>query len=153
MFLGLSLSTISQNLGTGKIGRLAGAAFLCTIYHMAKKRKEILALAKTVTANRAARLYRLLTLLGKGPQTRAGLTRRLKVGVRDFYRDLVVLNKVGIEVILEDGHYLLAEESALAIDRLPFPDPGLTLGEARQLAKGRSKAHRKLKEQIDQIVK
>jgi predicted DNA-binding transcriptional regulator YafY len=119
---------------------------------MAKKRKETPA-AKTVTANRAGRLFRLLTLLGKGPQTRAGLTRRLKVGVRDFYRDLVVLNKVGIEVILEDGRYLLAEESAQAIDRLPFPDPGLTLGEARQLAKGRSKAHKRLKEQIDQIVK
>ena len=95
----------------------------------------------------------MLTLLGKGPQTRAGLTRRLKVGVRDFYRDLVVLNQVGIEVILEEGRYLLAEESTKAIDSLPFPDPGLTLGEARQLAKGRSRAHKKLKEQIDQIVK
>jgi len=137
----------------GKLRSLAGIGFLCTIYHMAKKRKVIPALAKTVTANRAARLYRLLMLLGKGPQTRAGLTRRLKVGVRDFYRDLVVLNKVGIDVILENGRYLLAEDSTQAIDRLPFPDPGLTLGEARQLAKGRSRAHKKLKEQIDQIVK
>jgi hypothetical protein len=142
-----------HKLGMGNLGRLVWIAFLCTIYHMAKKRKETIALAKTVTANRAARLYRLLMLLGKGPQTRAGLTRRLKVGIRDFYRDLVVLNKVGIEVILEDGRYLLAEESTQAIDRLPFPDPGLTLGEARQLAKGRGRAHKKLKEQIDQIVK
>jgi len=31
--------------------------------------------------------------------------------------------------------------------------PGLTLGEATQLARGRSKAHRKLKQQVDQITK
>jgi hypothetical protein len=39
------------------------------------------------------------------------------------------------------------------VARLPFPDPVLTLGEAQQLAKGRSPAARKLKQQIDRIVK
>jgi hypothetical protein len=119
---------------------------------MAKKR-TVTPIVRTVTANRAARLFRLLTLLGKGPQARAGLTRRLRVGVRDFYRDLVVLNTVGINVNLENGRYALLEKVADAIERLPFPDPNLTLGEARQLAKGRSRAHRKLKGQIDEIVK
>jgi len=109
--------------------------------------------ARSVTANRAGRLYRLLTLLAKGPQTRSALTRRLKLGVRDFYRDLVVLQKAGISVGLVDGRYALGEPAAGAIERLPFPDPGLTLGEARLLAKGRSQAHRRLKSQIDQIVK
>jgi hypothetical protein len=112
--------------------------------------------AGSVTANRAARLYQLLTLLSRGPQTRLSLTRRLKVGVRDFYRDLALLQKVGIGVELEQGRYLgryrLSEAAQHAIERLPFPDPGLTLGEARQLAKGRTQAHRKLKGQIDQIV-
>ena len=121
---------------------------------MAKKRKETpTSPARTVTANRAARLYRLLTILSKGPKSRAGLIRTLRVGVRDFYRDLVVLESVGIRVQLVSGRYTLSESVANAIDRLPFPDPGLTLGEARQLAKGRSKAHRKLKDQIEQIVK
>ena len=120
---------------------------------MAKKRSPPPPAAKTVTANRAARLYRLLTIIGKKPQTRTALTRRLKVRIRDFYRDLVVLNKVAIEINLVNGRYILADAVAGALDRLPFPDPGLTLGEARQLAKGRTGAHRKLKDQIDLIVK
>jgi hypothetical protein len=45
----------------------------------------------------------------------------------------------------------LAEDSAQAIERLPFPDPGLTLGEARQLARGRSDAHKKIRKQLHQI--
>jgi len=40
-----------------------------------------------------------------------------------------------------------------AIARLPFPDPVLTLGEARELAKGRNLAQRKLKQQITWIIK
>jgi hypothetical protein len=122
--------------------------------NMAKKRRPTSTpAARTVTANRAARLFRLLTLLSKGSQTRSVLTRRLKLGVRDFYRDLVVLQKVGIGVELSEGRYSLGEPAVEAIERLPFPDPGLTLGEARSLSKGRTPAHRKLKSQIDQIVK
>src|SRR5438445_3186817 len=111
---------------------------------MAKKRKPISTpAARSVTANRAARLFRLLTLLSRGPQARSVLTRRLKVGVRDFYRDLVILQKVGIGVELIDGRYSLGEPALHAIERLPFPDPGLTPGEARSLSKGRTAAHRK----------
>jgi hypothetical protein len=120
---------------------------------MAKKRKPPPPPAKSVTANRAARLHRLLTILGKKPQTRAALARRLQVGIRDFYRDLVVLNKVGIAITLVQGRYSLEDSLVEALDRLPFPDPGLTLGEAKQLAKGRTLAHRKLKDQIAAIVK
>ena len=119
---------------------------------MAKKRQEPTSPATTVTADRAARLYKLLNLLGQGPQTRAGLTRRLKLEVRGFYRDLEVLRIVGIAVDLVNGRYVLLEDLAGAIARLPFPDPGLTLGEARLLAKGRSRAHRKLKDQLEVII-
>jgi hypothetical protein len=105
-----------------------------------------------VTAERAARLYRLLHLLGGGPQTRAALTRRLRLDVRGFYRDLELLRSAGIVVPLADGRYTLDEPAADAAARLPFPDPRLTLGEATLLAKGRTRAHRKLKEQIAQIV-
>jgi hypothetical protein len=105
----------------------------------------------SVTPERAGRLFRLLTLLGAGPQTRATLTRRLRLGVRGFYRDLEVLREVSIQIALTNGKYSLLEPAAQAIHRLPFPDPGLTLGEARQLARGRLGAHKKIRQQLDKI--
>jgi hypothetical protein len=105
----------------------------------------------SVTPERAGRLFRLLTLLGVGPQTRRNLTRRLRLGVRGFYRDLEVLRDVGIQVALAQGKYSLLEEAAPAIERLPFPDPGLSLGEARQLARGRLSAHKKIRKQLEKI--
>jgi hypothetical protein len=120
---------------------------------MAKKRSPPPAAATTVTADRAARLYKLLNLLGGGPQTRAALTRRLHLGVRGFYRDLEVLREVGIAVELADRRYQLREDLEGAIDRLPFPDPGLNLGEVRLLAKGRTPAHRKLRSQLNAIIR
>src|SRR4051812_33607289 len=120
---------------------------------MAKKRKPTPKPGATaITAERAARLYRLLALLGQKPQTRAALAARLKTGVRGFYRDLEVLRKVGIAVTLTAGRYVLQGTAAEAQARLPFPDPGLSLGEAQALAKGRSAAHRKLKGQIEDIT-
>lgn len=117
---------------------------------MAKKPASLL---KTVTADRAARLYRLLRLLGEGPQSRAALTRRLRLDVRGFYRDLELLRAAGIDVPLEGGRYSLTGRLDQAVARLPFPDPHLTLGEAVLIARGRSPAHRKLKEQINHIVR
>lgn len=119
---------------------------------MAKKSAAPPPPTSAVTADRAARLYRLLTLLGKGPQSRAGITRRLGLGIRGFYRDLEALRAVGIIVDLVRGKYSLTDNPAETVRRLPFPDPGLTLGEAQQLAKGRSPAHRKLRKQIGEII-
>ena len=116
-------------------------------------KKTIQENAKTVTADRSKRLYRLLKLLGAGPQTRAGLVRRLRLGIRGFYRDLEVLRDVGIIVHLAKGKYFLEENADTAIERLPFPDPLLSLGEARQLAKGRGPVHKKLKALLEQIEK
>ena len=59
----------------------------------------------------------------------------------------------GVAVTLDDGQYKLAEELAVALSRLPFPDPLLTFGEARQLARGTSAAHRRIQEQIDRAAK
>ena len=120
---------------------------------MAKKSKPSPEAAATaITTARAARLYQLLALLGEKPQTRAVLTRRLKLGLRGFYRDLVALRSIGIRVELVKGRYVLEGSTDDAQARLPFPDPGLTLGEAQQVARGRSAAHRKLKEQIEDIT-
>lgn len=116
---------------------------------MAKKRAA--PTAASVTAERAGRLFRMLTLLAVGPQSRTTLTRRLRLGVRGFYRDLEVLRDAGIQVVLANGKYALLEDAAAAIERLPFPDPGLTLGEARQLARGRHDANKKIRQQLHKI--
>ena len=62
---------------------------------MARKRAKPLE-SKPVTADRAARLYRLLQLLSRGPQPRATLIRRLRLNIRGFYRDLDLLRKAGV---------------------------------------------------------
>lgn len=114
-------------------------------------KKNSVSARPSVTHERAGRLFRLLVLLGAGPQTRKTLTRRLRLGVRGFYRDLEVLRLVGIQVVLAQGKYTLQDDAVLAIERLPFPDPGLTLGDARVLARGRFGPHKKIREQLDKI--
>ena len=108
---------------------------------------------KAVTADRAARLYKLLRLVGASPQKRESLTKRLRLDVRAFYRDLETLHAWGIVVQLVNHRYVLEVDVDDAIARLPFPDPRLTLGEVQLLAKGRTQAHRKLQRLIAQIVK
>ena len=116
---------------------------------MAVKKSEAVA----VTIERAQRLFRLLKLLGKGPQTRDSLTRKLRLAIRGFYRDLEVFREVGIHVKLHDSRYHLQDDLDAALDRLPFPDPNLTLGEARQLGRGRTPVQRKIKGLLDKIEK
>jgi hypothetical protein len=121
---------------------------------MAKQRREgATGPSRAVSAERSARLSRLLLLLGPGPQTRAALIRRLRLDVRGFYRDLELLRASGIAVSLQGRRYILDEPLQQAVNRLPFPDPHLTLGEALLLAKGRTQAHRKLKAQLAEILR
>jgi predicted DNA-binding transcriptional regulator YafY len=122
-----------------------------TIIPMAKRKPKSVPATGAVTAERAARLVRLLKFLGNGPQTRTNIMKKLRLGVRGFYRDLESLRQVAIEVQFTHGRYRLAEHMALALERLLFPDPGLTLGEARQLARGRSKAHKKIRDLLSKI--
>jgi len=106
-----------------------------------------------VSAERKSRLLQLVRVLGTGPQTLSALRRRLRLDVRGFYRDLELLRTVGIQVSLQEQRYKLEDKLKEALERLPLPDPGLTLGEARQLAKGRTPAHRKLKDQITRFIR
>lgn len=101
-----------------------------------------------VTPDRAERLYRLLRLLGNGARSRASVLRQLRLNIRGFYRDLEVLRAVGVRVELTNGHYTLLDDLADAVERLPFPDPCLTVGDARQLARGRSRAHEKIRQRL-----
>jgi len=104
-----------------------------------------------VTPDRFARLVRMLRLLADRPLTRVALTRRLKLDIRGFYRDLGLARAAGVPLDLVDGRYRLTGNLEVALGLLPFPDPHLTLAEVRVLASGRTPAHRKLREQVERI--
>src|SRR5262245_47705673 len=108
--------------------------------------------APGVTLERAVRLCRLIRLVSPRGQSRATLLRRLKLDVRAFYRDLEALTKIGLTVELREGKYTLKGDAEQALQRMPFPDPQLNVGEAIQLSKGRSAAHRKLRALLKAIV-
>jgi hypothetical protein len=122
---------------------------------MAKKRKPAAKPALStagVTPERFVRLYRMVKLLAGSAQTREMLARRLRLDVRGFYRDLDLLRSSGVSVALIASRYTLEQDSVDALALLPFPDPHLTLGAAKTLAKGRSPVHRALAETIVRIV-
>ena len=101
---------------------------------------------------RSARLCRLVSLVAGKGASRALLLRRLRLDVRTFYRALEALREVGVVVELKEGKYVLAGDADAAVDRLPFPDPQLSLGEARQLGKGRGAVHRKIKAILAEVL-
>jgi hypothetical protein len=116
-------------------------------------RNKVEDLSVSLTGQRAARLYRLLTLLGDGPQDRQQILRKLKIDVRGFYRDLEALRGIGIEIQTRDDYrYCLTLHLEDALARLPFPDPGLNFRDVQQLAKGETSAHRKLKQRINTFL-
>jgi hypothetical protein len=104
-----------------------------------------------VTPDRFARLVHLLHLLADKPLSRDALTRRLHLDIRGFYRDLGLARAAGVAVELMDGRYHLTGGLDAALGLLPFPDPHLTLAEVRVLAKGRTPAHRKLRDLLEHI--
>ena len=101
-----------------------------------------------VTAERFRRLHALVDLLSTAPRTRPALLVSLAVDVRAFYRDLGLLRASGIAITMRSGVYALGEPPADAVAKLPFPDPLLTLGEARALARGKSPPHASLAAKI-----
>jgi hypothetical protein len=110
-------------------------------------------LPASVSLERASRLYRLVELIGDGPRTRAMILNKLKIDIRTFYRDLELLRENKIEISLDRRKYSLLIPEKIAVSLLPFPDPGLSLGDAQVLAKGRTKIHKKLRDLLKQIVK
>jgi predicted DNA-binding transcriptional regulator YafY len=120
---------------------------------MAKSRQSPAA-EKTpgVTLERAVRLCLLIRMIAGTGLTRAALLKRLKLDVRGFYRDLETLGKIGVVVEMKEGKYTMRGDPITALLLMPLPDPQLTLGEAQQLSKGRSAAHRKLQALLKAIL-
>ena len=105
-----------------------------------------------VTAERFRRLVRMVQLLGEAPRTREQLLAYLEFDIRGFYRDLELLRSMSVTVTLSNGKYNLVGSLADLLPRLPYPDPRLTLGEMRRLARGRSQLHETLQEQIEGLL-
>src|SRR5262249_30675546 len=84
---------------------------------------------RTVTQDRCRRLARLIQLLGNGPRDRPSLLKALRLELRGFYRDLDFVRDAGIPITVNQHRYQLKVPAREAIRMIPFPDPGLTLGE------------------------
>lgn len=109
-------------------------------------------LRSAVTAERFARLVRLVRALTNKGQSRQQITKHLGLDVRGFYRDLELLRSAGIVVVLTEGIYTLKEDVEEVLARLPFPDPHLSLGDVQQLSRGRSRVHQQLQERIAKLL-
>jgi predicted DNA-binding transcriptional regulator YafY len=104
-----------------------------------------------ITLLRASRLYRLVVLLAKGSQSRETLGKTLGIGLRTFYRELELLRRCGVKIQLREGKYLLGQSADKAEALLPFPDPGLSFAEMRELASGPGEASRRLAALLAQV--
>lgn len=107
---------------------------------------------RAVTADRVARLYRLVSHLASKPVPRQSLLKRFGMNQRSFYRDIEFLRSIGISVVAADTKYSLQIDFDAALARLPFPDPALTLGQAIVLAKGKTAAHKAMQLRVKAIV-
>jgi hypothetical protein len=105
-----------------------------------------------ISMERAGRLYHLLAALAEGAESRATLMKRLRSGLRTFYRDLDLLRSLGVDVRTEVDGYSLHTSLEEALSYVPFPDPELTFGDVMTLMRGRSQAHRKLKQLFQQTT-
>lgn len=106
----------------------------------------------SISLDRCQRLCRLVNLLAEQSHTREALSRKLGIDMRGFYRDLVIVRQSGVPIKVDEGRYVLGETLTTALDRLPFPDPLLSLGEARTLVQGSSPGARKLRDLIGRIT-
>jgi hypothetical protein len=105
-----------------------------------------------ITLDRAARLHRMVSRLGEGPQGREALLATLGIGLRTFYRELELLRRRGVKVRLVQKQYALQGTVQEAEGRLPFPDPQLSFAEMSELARGPGPAARRLAELLAGVV-
>lgn len=87
-----------------------------------------------ISAGRASRLRRIVILLGQKARRREDILTEIGIGLRTYYRELVLIKRCGIKVTLRDGAYGLGTSVADAEGKLPFPDPQLSFAEMIELA-------------------
>jgi predicted DNA-binding transcriptional regulator YafY len=105
-----------------------------------------------IAVHRAARLYRLVTLVGDRAKPRDWLLKKLRIDVRSFYRDLEFLRGLDVEITTVNGSYVLSSGLDDALGKIPFPDPGFSVRDALHLMSGSTAAKKKLKKAIDAVV-
>ena len=71
------------------------------------------------------------------------LLAELAIGLRTFYRELVLLKRCGIKVELTGKTYTLKSSAEEAGGGLPFPDPQLSFAEMAELSRGTGPAARR----------
>lgn len=105
-----------------------------------------------ISLGRAARLYRLVAILGERPRDRDSLLADLAVGLRTFYRELDLLRRCGIKVRRDGRSYDLKTSPDDARGRLPFPDPQLSFAEMAELSRHDGEASRRLAGLLEAVI-
>ena len=105
----------------------------------------------SLTPERATRLYQFLSLLESGPKTRPQLEKKLKIGLRTFYRDLEVLRAMDIDVATQNKKHVLNDRDWKS--KLRVPDPCLSFAEAEALASGKSAANKKIAAMVADLTR
>ena len=90
-------------------------------------------------------------MLESAPATRLQLMRKLKVGMRTFYRDLDLLRRWEVNITHQARKYHMEEKGDWRA-KLPFPDPELSFADAEVLSRGNSKASKRLKEMLNSLT-
>jgi predicted DNA-binding transcriptional regulator YafY len=108
--------------------------------------------SSSVTPERASRLAKFVKLIAKTPRSRSVLLDKLDIDLRGFYRDVKTLRALRVGVSNRGDQYQLDEDLDDARGKLPCPDPQLTLAELKQLTKGTTDAHKKLRKLLENIV-
>jgi len=76
----------------------------------------------------------------------------MRVGLRTFYRELVLLRRCGVKVRHKAKLYHLMHTATEAEGRLPFPDPQLSFAEMGELAQCPCPAGTRLAELLASVI-
>jgi hypothetical protein len=106
-----------------------------------------------ISSGRAARLHHFVMLLAQRPRRREEILRDLGIGLRTFYRELLLAKRYGIKVQHKDRAYTLLTTAEQAKGRLPFPDPHLSFAEMTELSRSPGPAGRRLAEMRSRVLR
>ncbi len=106
----------------------------------------------TVSATRAARLYRMLRALAQHPRDRSQLLGIGRAGMRTFYRDLNFLQRCRIGLKCDRKQYRLTTPWERTLARLPFPPLLLSFADVMELAKVPNAAGQKVRAQLNKVI-